>query len=75
MTQAAFVRPVPCNLPIVILSLLIPQGQLELSICLLKVNCLRTYEAYVFSRSSEFTTCAGLSPAHLKSLSSALMKE
>ena len=38
---------IACNRSDVISSLSISRHQLELSICLLKVNCLHTYEAYV----------------------------
>lgn len=40
-------RQLACNRPVVISSPLASQHQLELSICLLKVNCLHTYEAHV----------------------------
>lgn len=40
-------RQLACNRTVVISSLLISQHQLELSICLLKVNCLHTHEAHV----------------------------
>lgn len=47
MKQTAIAGSLHVIVPVVISSLLISQHQLELSICLLKVNCLHTYEAYV----------------------------
>lgn len=60
-------RQLACNRPVVISSLLISQRQLELSICLLKVNCLHTYEAYVSHDPQSLQHAVhGLSLTHLK---------